>query len=641
MSGSEPVYQEPPTAYWRAPSSYDARLREDFLASLKSSSTTLGAVPQPMQIDVLRRLHWYFTVDGRERAPTAIVGVEAAQAFHALIGEILQYVDPGLIGRFSDPAVSSEIRHVLYSWHGKPVCSAAILDCYDHAQQLVKLRYFVHGEPPVEAWLVDGKAVEPAFAKYRGCRYYHRSCMQQRIVWLPVAQGSKLQLRLNGQPHAIELDESGFFARSVSEDETFDLAGARAAFWPGRGGRRRSRPLLKSLKAGLLALYAALPWVRARYRRAWVFLDRHENADDNAEHLYRWVTAKQPQINAWFLLKPDSPDWARLEQEGFQLLAPNGLQRKLLVLNSENIISSHAEYGAGGFDPRVYAPYMRWRYTFLQHGTILNDLSHWLGPLQFDLFSTSSLVEYQSIAEDGGNYPYSKREVSFTGLPRHDCLLRKARERKPPSSKTLLVMPTWRGGTFEEQAKDLSADERQQLFAQTDYARAWKSLLHNPALHAALQQHGWQLSFMPHMNTLPFLDVFELSPEIRLVSVLDGHIQEALVSADAFLTDYTSVTFDIALLRRPSFYYQFDRTLFYGGGHNWRPGYFDYERDGFGPVAFSENELLQQLLAFLENGGEVPALYRERMERAMPLDDELACQRCFDRISSLNQPWQG
>ncbi|KXK36536.1 MAG: galactosamine-containing minor teichoic acid biosynthesis [Nitrosomonas europaea] len=439
----------------------------------------------------------------------------------------------------------------------------------------------------------------------------------------------------------IELDESGFFARSVSEDETFDLAGARAAFWPGRGGRRRSRPLLKSLKAGLLALYAALPWVRARYRRAWVFLDRHENADDNAEHLYRWVTAKQPQINAWFLLKPDSPDWARLEQEGFQLLAPNGLQRKLLVLNSENIISSHAEYGVGGFDPRVYAPYMRWRYTFLQHGTTLNDLSHWLGPLQFDLFSTSSLAEYQSIAEDGGNYPYSKREVSFTGFPRHDCLLRKARERKPPSSKTLLVMPTWRGGTFEEQAKDLSADERQQLFAQTDYARAWKSLLHNPALHAALQQHGWQLSFMPHMNTLPFLDVFELSPEIRLVSVLDGHIQEALVSADAFLTDYTSVTFDIALLRRPSFYYQFDRTLFYGGGHNWRPGYFDYERDGFGPVAFSENELLQQLLAFLENGGEVPALYRERMERAMPLDDELACQRCFDRISSLNQPWQG
>lgn len=641
MSGSEPVYQEPPTAYWRAPSSYDARLREDFLASLKSSSTTLGAVPQPMQIDVLRRLHWYFTVDGRERAPTAIVGVEAAQAFHALIGEILQYVDPGLIGRFSDPAVSSEIRHVLYSWHGKPVCSAAILDCYDHAQQLVKLRYFVHGEPPVEAWLVDGKAVEPAFAKYRGCRYYHRSCMQQRIVWLSVAKGSKLQLRLNGRPHAIELDETGFFAPSSSAEDTFDLDRARAAFWPGRGGRRHRRRMLPALKAGLLALYAALPWVRARYRRAWVFLDRHENADDNAEHLYRWVTAKQPQINAWFLLKPDSPDWARLEQEGFQLLAPNGLQRKLLVLNSENIISSHAEYGAGGFDPRVYAPYMRWRYTFLQHGTILNDLSHWLGPLQFDLFSTSSLAEYQSIAEDGGNYPYSKREVSFTGLPRHDCLLRKARERKPPSSKTLLVMPTWRGGTFEEQAKDLSADERQQLFAQTDYARAWKSLLHNPALHAALQQHGWQLSFMPHMNTLPFLDVFELSPEIRLVSVLDGHIQEALVSADAFLTDYTSVTFDIALLRRPSFYYQFDRTLFYGGGHNWRPGYFDYERDGFGPVAFSENELLQQLLAFLENGGEVPALYRERMERAMPLDDELACQRCFDRISSLNQPWQG
>lgn len=640
MLGSEPVYQEPPTAYWRAPSSYDARLREDFLASLKSSSTTLGAVPQPMQIDVLRRLHWYFTVDGRERAPTAIVGVEAAQAFHALIGEILQYVDPGLIGRFSDPAVSSEIRHVLYSWHGKPVCSAAILDCYDHAQQLVKLRYFVHGEPPVEAWLVDGKAVEPAFAKYRGCRYYHRSCMQQRIVWLSVAKGSKLQLRLNGRPHAIELDETGFFAPSSSAEDTFDLDRARAAFWPGRGGRRHRRRMLPALKAGLLALYAALPWVRARYRRAWVFLDRHENADDNAEHLYRWVTAKQPQINAWFLLKPDSPDWARLEQEGFQLLAPNSLQSKLLILNSEHIISSHAEYGAGGFDPMVYAPYMRWRFCYLRHGTGMNDQSHFLGSRAFDLLLTSSPAEWQSVIESGSNYPYTERDTRLLGLPRHDRLLKQARERMLQSSKTLLVAPTWRGGAFEEQAKGLSTDERRQLFAQTDYARAWKSLLHSRTLHAALQRHGWRISFMPHMNTLPFLDVFELPSEVRLVSVLDGHIQEALVGADAFLTDYTSVTFDMALLRRQSFYYHFDRELFYGGGHNWRPGYFDYERDGFGPVAFSENELLQQLLAFLENGGEVPALYRERMERAMPLDDELACQRCFDCITSLNQPWQ-
>ena len=632
------IYQEPPLTYWRDATSYAERLRTEFLAPLQQAAA-VGNVSETLQVDVLRRLHWYFTVDGRERAPTVKVSVEAAPAFHALIGEILGYIDPQLIARFADAAVSPEIRHVLYSWHGPALCSVATVDAYDHVQQLIKLCYFVHGEPPAEEWLIDGQVVPPAYGKYRGCRYYHRSCMQQRIVWLPVAQGRQLQLKLNGQTHAIALDATGFFPPQVEAGDAFALTQVQAAFWPGRGGRRRSRPLKMRLKAGVLAALARLPWVRRKYRNAWVLVDRTINADDNAEHMYRWLKEHQPHINTWFLLNPDSADWPRLEREGFRLLAPDSLQSKLLVLNSEHIISSHAEYAWGGLDPQVYAPYMRWRASFLAHGFSCNDVSHWLGAQNFDFMITGGPPEWQSFISDGSNYPYTAREARPTGFPRHDRLLQRARKQPPRSEKRLVVMPTWRGGIFEERTRHLTKDERLQFFRDTAYCQAWKTLLHHPQLLAALQQYGWRIDFLPHSNVQPFLAAFEFPDTVQVVSMKEQNFQDVLRAADGLLTDYTSVAFEMALLRKPVFYYQFDREDFYGGGHNWRPGYFDYERDGFGPVAFDEDSLLQQLVDFFAQGGTVPAVYRQRMEQAVPLDDEQACQRCFDCIQGLNQPW--
>lgn len=99
MSATDFDRQEPPLAYWREDASYDTRLRENFLAPLQAAASS-GFVPQSLQLDVLRCLHWYFTVDGRERAPTARVSVEAAPAFHALIGEILSHINPQLIASF-------------------------------------------------------------------------------------------------------------------------------------------------------------------------------------------------------------------------------------------------------------------------------------------------------------------------------------------------------------------------------------------------------------------------------------------------------------------------------------------------------------------------------------------------------------
>jgi hypothetical protein len=38
-----------------------------------------------------------------------------------------------------------------------------------------------------------------------------------------------------------------------------------------------------------LSLLARLPFIRRRFSDCWLLIDRDFKADDNAEHLYRWV----------------------------------------------------------------------------------------------------------------------------------------------------------------------------------------------------------------------------------------------------------------------------------------------------------------------------------------------------------------
>ena len=56
------------------------------------------------------------------------------------------------------------------------------------------------------------------------------------------------------------------------------------------------------------------------------------------------------------------------------------------------------------------------------------------------------------------------------------------------------------------------------------------------------------------------------------------------------ITDYSSVAFEMAYLKKAVLYYQFDEEEFFSGKH-WQKGYFDYRKDGFGAVCVSENAL--------------------------------------------------
>lgn len=634
---------EPGLAAWRDPATYDSVLVQKFAVPIQEAVRHGGGVPLALQVQMLRHLHWYFTVDLRERAPTVTLTESMAPAFHDRVRQIMQYVEVDALHALDSREVGTEVRHALLSYKAPALYSAVALDACDHDQGMVRLSYYVHGNPPAEAFLVDGTPTQPAYAKYRACRFFHRMLLRQRIVWLPVVGATTLEVRLADQFAPVGVGPQAFAVGLASGQSgprlsaTALLASARVAYPPGKGGQQPLPPGWQGWKVRLLRSLAGTPLARKRFARSWVFLDREEDADDNAEHLYRWVRAHHPEINAWFLLSRSSPDWNRLAREGFRLVPP-GLMRKLLILNSEHIISSHAEYVFGGMERHLFGDAMRWRYTFLQHGVTVNDVSHWLGPGEFDCFITSSPAEHTSVVGDDTAYPYTEREVRCAGLPRHDRLLQIARRMPAAQVNVLLVMPTWRSGLVDESRPEHECIDQ---FAASDYARHWRALLRNEELHQLVAQHGQRLTFMPHPNAVPYIDTFDLPRHVEFASKATSSVQQVFARSTGFITDYTSVAFDMAVLRRPVCYYQFDRAHFYSGGHNWRIGYFDYERDGFGPVALTEAELLKHLRRYFANDGRVEPEYLARMTKAMPLHDHQACARVFKSILDIRRSVPG
>src|SRR5699024_9854940 len=115
-------------------------------------------------------------------------------------------------------------------------------------------------------------------------------------------------------------------------------------------------------------------------------------------------------------------------------------------------------------------------------------------------------------------------------------------------------------------------------------------------------------------------------------------IQDVFLDAAVMITDFSSVAFEMAYLERPVLYYQFDRDLVFGGGHTTEKGYFDYGRDGFGPVCLNQTELLAALEKQLDAGCTVVEPYQQRMKNVFSFRDGRCCERVYQRIACGEVP---
>ena len=92
------------------------------------------------------------------------------------------------------------------------------------------------------------------------------------------------------------------------------------------------------------------------------------------------------------------------------------------------------------------------------------------------------------------------------------------------------------------------------------------------------------------------MDSFYSDERVHLLKPESFAYGDAFKEMKLLITDYSSVAFNAALLKKPVIYAQFDYDEFYNSGkHTSAAGYFSFGEDAFGPVVKTVDEVVDEI----------------------------------------------
>lgn len=480
----------------------------------------------------------------------------------------------------------------------------------------VHLRY--RGSLPSYELHVNGAPAEARFIKDLGLEYVGRPIIRQLTLWVP--DESDINIMVDGEPRQI-LDLAPVVRPAFPPLKRATAHG----FAPSRVQAALKRRFTRTGSMNIARQLAMKdPRKVARFADAWVFIDRDVDAGDSAEDMYWWVRENHPEINAWFVVRKGTRDWARMASRGARLVDYGSPDFGALLHHASHLASSHADRFITDAVPRKHVP-TDYVFTFLQHGVIKGDISGWLNSKSIQVFVTSTQDEYDYVSGDSP-FKFGPKEVRLTGLPRFDSLLERAAAVPEAERDLVVVMPTWRDYLVGRMKGASNDRPRIDGFGDTTYARTLSRLLRDESLASILSSAGKRLLFMPHPNMKPYLHDFDVPDHVQVRSYDEADVRDVIVHASTLVTDYSSIAFNAAYLRVPVVYFQFDKEE-YLQHHTERPAYFDYARDGFGPVTETVDSTVKGISDSFS-----PRLGREylmRMETTFPVRDGRNRERVF------------
>lgn len=181
------------------------------------------------------------------------------------------------------------------------------------------------------------------------------------------------------------------------------------------------------------------------------------------------------------------------------------------------------------------------------------------------VFQTSFQINKERLIETG--YP---RNDFISNATEKDVLSIKKKYDLPLDKKIVLYAPTWRDNSY------VAAGYTFELKANF---RKWKEILDEDTI----------VVFKPHYL---IINTFKDDPELDgfLYSIpAQAEINELYVISDVLVTDYSSVFFDYAILKRPIYFYMYDLEEY---AKDLRGFYLDIHKDLPGKIYMNEESML-------------------------------------------------
>ena len=359
----------------------------------------------------------------------------------------------------------------------------------------------------------------------------------------------------------------------------------------------------------------------------WIINDRLNFGSDNGEYFFRYLKKKNPKnIDFYFVINSNSSDYKRLKSLDNIVKYGSNLHLNL-YLKCDKIFSSVTESWAGNpfnDDYKYIRDLIHFDFIYIPSGIIKDDLSKYINRIvkNYNLIVTSSKKEYNSLLK---NYEYSDKNVIITGLPRFDNLQKLKNANK---ENIILIIPSWRmyiKGTF-----DFKSNENlySSTFNSTDFYNFYNNLINNDELLYNMEKYNYIGIFCLHPYFSKQWIDFKQNKYFYIKEICD--YQNLILKSSLLVTDYSSIFFDFSYLKKPVIYAHFDYEVY--RNNHFPKGYFDYKKDGFGPICFDLNCTIYNIILKFQNNCFLERKYIIRIKKFYKYEDDNNCERLYSAV---------
>lgn len=664
------------------PDFFDETLDDYHFALMELSRKVQGRVVPYIQYVVYYDLAWRFRLDLDET-----LDEQQRKNFLDKSHQIMQEIDDEVILRnavhrnFVHKGIAYEIKHqrkltdeIELTEEGELTVGEKLLLTLAKSPGMCRVQFieiknkYFHMEGTFSKWLLELSKLNPQFVIAVGKKRYkpqiwennnasvmtidgkvHHSCCFSVNIPMKIFKEGKIgrvrsALLLNGEKYNIGMSYSKFVPNwnnskgifrnhgkilCIPKKKVIMIYRLKRTFWTKLKYIWMHQRWLRKNKFGKIANYRIHYFFHRRFHKPpkdiWLLSDRVMNAGDNGEVFFKYLNSIEiPGVQPVFAISKDAECAARLQKEG-KVVFFDTKEYMDTFLDAKKIISSGAsEFTLNPFGrDRVHIQDLfKYKFYYLQHGVACADLSAWLNrdAKNIEMIFTVSQRERTSFINDA--YRYKEDNIVLTGQARFDELYDKR-------EKNILILPTWRKSikqSYDSNTTSIYYDG----FVDTDYFKFYNGLMNHPRLLEKMRALGYKGTFCLHpIHKEQWVD-FQGND---VFAVNEGYVDYNTVFAKAALTvtDYSSVIFDFAYLRKYIIYAQFDKEQFFED-QTYDEGYFSYEKDGFGPVCYDLEATVDALIAAIDQDCKVPQKYIDRVNSFFAFDDQKNSERIYEAI---------
>ena len=629
---------------------FNNRVEHYFEFLIDKSIENYGEVPLFIQYTIMYDLQWLFSISSVNNILTSV----ELKKLRKQLFEVIQYIDDEVIFKQENMTNILKANIIFFKYKNNPeklneiektvIKKLKLNTIYIDVFEIVNDKLYILGNLPtmknnrVEVYLNDEK-IELKELKFpqrdKYCLSYKYGTNYSFEVEILLDKQKEYKIKFKSPDNLellIDFSRPCNFSRIVGyaktkdylsylEDNNIIIKQKRNRDWIKKEFKTIYSMLKKrekGYKTGIpLRLIYLFTYPYMKNKRIWLFMDLPSIADDNGRQIYLYAKDKDPEIKKYFVLKKDSKDVEEMKKMG-DVLYYKSIKHRFIGLYAEKIITSHPDnniiYPFWGNYP-FFAGLLKSSTIFLQHGITKDNVSSWLNEYDKHLmmFLTVSKLEYKSIFK----YPYNyKREVvKLLGFPRFDKL------KKQEDSRQILIMPSWR------RYLKFKSNE---VVLNSEFFKRFNSLINNEKLIESARKYNYEIVFKPHPNVYDFIDLFDRNEYVKIDYEHEKY-QKVFNHGSLLITDYSSVAFDFAYLKKPVLYYHYSKDYHF----NLQESYFYYETMGFGEVCRSEDELVDIIIEYMKNNCELKEEYENRVKAYFLFGDQNNSMRVYDAIKRL------